>query len=242
MLMNIAICDDEKIFIERINDGITGYFRKNDMDYTVTSFTSGEDFIALGENVLEFNLVFLDICMENSNGLEVAKFIRQQSKDILIVFVSAFIDYSVQGYHFDALRYILKDAMLGRAIEESLDTALSRIEHKNIYIEEEFNEGKRKFALCNLYYIECIKHWLYFHIYDGNAMKVYKTYKTMKSIEEKYFSHNFLEVRKGVLVNPEKVKNVLRYEMKLDNDDIIVIPKEKYMMVKNSIMSYREDM
>ena len=73
-------------------------------------------------------------------------------------------------------------------------------------------------------------------------MKVYKTYKTMKSIEEKYFSHNFLEVRKGVLVNPEKVKNVLRYEMKLDNDDIIVIPKEKYMMVKNSIMSYREDM
>ena len=41
MLMNIAICDDEKIFIERINDGITGYFRKNDMDYTVTSFTSG---------------------------------------------------------------------------------------------------------------------------------------------------------------------------------------------------------
>ena len=112
--------------------------------------------------------------MENGDGLEVARHIRKYSESMLIVFVSAFIDYSVQGYHFNALRYILKDKMMTKAIEESLDAAVSRIGYEGILIEEDFDEGKVTFAVSNLLYIESIKHWLYFHICDGDDVKEYK--------------------------------------------------------------------
>ena len=193
--MNIAICDDEYIYINRIEESVTHYVNANNIQLTISTFQSGKDFIAIGEGVTKYDLIFLDVCMENGDGLEVAKHIRKYSDNVMIVFVSAFIDYSVQGYHFNALRYILKDKMMPKAIEESLDAAVARIGYEGIRIEEDFDEGKVTFALSNLLYIESIRHWLYFHICDGDDVKEYKVYRTMKSIEDKYIPLKFLEER-----------------------------------------------
>ena len=238
--MNIAICDDEEIYVKRIEEGISRYSNLTKHKCDVTCFNSGKDFIALGESIIKYDLIFLDVRMENGDGLEVARHIRKYSESMLIVFVSAFVDYSVQGYHFNALRYILKDKMMTKAIEESLDAAVSRIGYEGILIEEAFDEGKVTFAVSNLLYIESIKHWLYFHICDGDDVKEYKVYRTMKSIEDKYIPFKFLEVRKGFLVNMKNVKDVVRCELILINGETIIIPKAKYRMVKESIMAYRE--
>ena len=92
--------------------------------------------------------------MEEIDGIETAREIRKITKDVYIVFVTAFITYAPEGYKVDAVRYLLKDdESLEKAVNECLDTILQKMvleENKMIF---EFKEGKRKICLENIVYI-----------------------------------------------------------------------------------------
>nr|SUY21480.1 two-component response regulator [Clostridioides difficile] len=54
------------------------------------------------------DIIFLDIELGKSNGVDIAKTIRKHSKDTIIIFVTGFSDYVFHGYDVGALNYILK--------------------------------------------------------------------------------------------------------------------------------------
>ena len=96
-MFKIAICDDEEIFRKNIYKIIMNYMDKNGMLCEIDEFESGNEFINLGINMTKYNIVFLDINMDEIDGIETAQEIRKVSNDIFIVFVTAFINYAVEG-------------------------------------------------------------------------------------------------------------------------------------------------
>ena len=64
---------------------------KNGLLYEIDEFESGNEFINLGINMTKYDIVFLDINMDEMDGIETAQEIRKVSNDIFIVFVTAFI-------------------------------------------------------------------------------------------------------------------------------------------------------
>lgn len=75
----------------------------------IDTFSSGKEFVELGIEMVKYKIVFLDINMDELDGIMTAKKIRENSKDMFIVFVTAFVNYTIEGYKVDAVRYILKD-------------------------------------------------------------------------------------------------------------------------------------
>ena len=69
---------------------------KNGLLYEIDEFESGNEFINLGINMTKYDIVFLDINMDEMDGIETAQEIRKVSNDIFIVFVTAFINYAVE--------------------------------------------------------------------------------------------------------------------------------------------------
>ena len=66
--------------------------------------------------------------MEEIDGIETAKEIRKITKDVFIVFVTAFITYALEGYKVDAVRYLIKDhESLEKAMTECMDTILEKM-------------------------------------------------------------------------------------------------------------------
>ena len=47
--------------------------------------------------------------MDDVDGIVTAQKIREYSSEIYIVFVTAYINYSLEGYKVDAIRYLLKN-------------------------------------------------------------------------------------------------------------------------------------
>ena len=106
--MKIAICDDEKEFRDLIRVYIEDYLNTKDILYTIDTFISGEKF--LNETFpSEYSIIFLDINMEGMDGITTAKKIRERGINSYIVFVTAYIDYSLEGYKVGAVRYLLKN-------------------------------------------------------------------------------------------------------------------------------------
>ena len=88
-MFRIAICDDERQFRKRIHDILIEYMNENDILYEIDEFESGKDFISLGINLAKYDIVFLDVNMDELDGMETAQKIRKVSNHVFIVFVTA---------------------------------------------------------------------------------------------------------------------------------------------------------
>lgn len=108
-MFRIAICDDEKIFRDDLKEILIRYMTDRGIMLEIDTFSSGKEFVELGIEMVKYKIVFLDINMDELDGIMTAKKIRENSKDMFIVFVTAFVNYTIEGYKVDAVRYILKD-------------------------------------------------------------------------------------------------------------------------------------
>ena len=103
-MFRIAICDDEKIFRADLKEILTRYMTDRGIMLEIDTFSSGKEFAELGIEMVKYKIVFLDINMDELDGIMTAKKIRENSKDMFIVFVTAFVNYTIEGYKVDAVR------------------------------------------------------------------------------------------------------------------------------------------
>lgn len=75
-MLRIAICDDEQFYREKIRMLLEQYFEKS-------------DFLKACENRVKYDIVFMDISMEELDGMQTAQQIRAFHSDTEIVFVTA---------------------------------------------------------------------------------------------------------------------------------------------------------
>lgn len=62
----------------------------------------------MAKQEMTIDLLFLDIQMPGRNGMEIARELRRQQRDILIIFVTALSDYVYEAFDVDALNYLVK--------------------------------------------------------------------------------------------------------------------------------------
>lgn len=238
-MLKIAICDDEKYFRKEINDILIPYLNEKGIVHSIDAFDSGEEFVLQGIEMLKYDVVFLDINMERMDGLETARKIREYSKDVFIVFVTAYIDYTLEGYKVDAIRYILKNnSTLKNAVEECMDAIQDKMNYSVNTIEFEFLEGKKSILLDRILYIESNLHKLIFYIMEDTLEK-YTLYMTLDELENKLSCDRFLRIHQSYLVNIAHVGKVVRYSLFTDNGTELSIPKARYKEVQRAVAEYK---
>lgn len=127
-MLQIAVCDDEKVFIEKIKKNVSEYFDRRQIEYKIDTFISGNEFVELREKMKDFDIVFMDIDMDGLNGIETAREMRKVCPDAFLIFVTAFINYTLEGYKVEAIRYVLKDReTLADGLAEALDAVMGKM-------------------------------------------------------------------------------------------------------------------
>lgn len=238
-MFKIAVCDDEHLFAVRLQKTISEYLDKTNVPYEISIFHSGKEFTELGVEMVTYNAVFLDINMEIIDGLETAGYIRKYSNDTFIVFVTAYINYSLEGYKYNAIRYILKNnAMFEDSIRECIETILDKKNVSTLKKTIQFNEGKKEFSLSNLIYIESKLHKLEFHVMSDH-MHIYTLYDTLNNIEKNYLPYHFIRLHQSYLVNELHIVDLKKYEARLSNGAKLPIPKARYNTVLEKFIAYQ---
>lgn len=107
-IMQIIICDDEKSIQALLQQKTARFFAENSIPCEILCCSSGEEVLSLAEKGTAIDLLFLDIQMPGRNGMEIARTLRRQYKDILIIFVTALSEYVYEAFDVDALHYLVK--------------------------------------------------------------------------------------------------------------------------------------
>ena len=106
MELFVAIVDDLQSEREHIRDDLERIFR-NDAEYELRCicFESAEMFLAASPEV---QIVFLDICMEGMNGIELARRLRSLNDRLLIIFLSTSSEYAFDAFPIHPFDYLIK--------------------------------------------------------------------------------------------------------------------------------------
>lgn len=239
MMLKIAICDDEKLYCENIREIISEYCAKRKIEFQAELFKSGNDFVALENSINQFHIVYLDINMDGLDGIKTAEIIRYWSQDIFIVFITAFINYTLEGYKVEAIRYILKNNTLRDNIYESLDAVFEKMKFSNRIYEFIFKEGVRKLSPGQIIFIESNLHLLSFQVMIKSEIKNYTMIAKLNDIQKKLEKENILiRIHQSYLVNLKYVKDISNYQAILWNNDALPISRPRYKNVKESFLLY----
>ena len=107
--MIAAICDDNAAAAQKLKSAIACICAEKDWPLEAEVYTSPG--AILRADLSKTQVVFLDIDMPQMSGLEAAAQLRQEYPELIIVFVTSYIEYAPEGYRVNAFRYLLKQRM-----------------------------------------------------------------------------------------------------------------------------------
>ena len=234
-MLRIAICDDEKYDRDRIQALLLEYLETHNLNASIDLFSSGKEFISERDNLVKYDIVFLDINMEEIDGIQTAQEMRSFQSDTCIVLVTAFINYVLEGYKVGAVRYIMKDA-LDVQIKECMDAIIQKMQFREITFP--FLEGDRTLYTDNILYVESRKHKCIFSCMERENV-TYQLYGKLDQIEIKLERYGFLRIHKSFLVNMKHVKRISNYIAVMDSGDEFPVSRLRFTKARESFVAYK---
>ena len=199
-MIKIALCEDDKLQRELVQNYIDrSLLNKN---YEIFEFKSGEELIANYPQKLD--ILFLDIQMEEINGMDAAKKIRTFDDNVEIIFITGIWDYVQEGYEVRAYRYIIKPIDFN-TFETQLKLCIKEIEKKKKpSIVATYKGEVNKIEVRSIVYIETDNRNILIH----TAEESYKSNMGISKIEKHLEGSTFFRCHNSFLINLEYIHKI----------------------------------
>ncbi len=205
--MRIAICDDEEKFrVQEKNlvDRLSG-----SLDVVVDAFEDGRDLLKRFDSN-PYDLVFLDIEMPMMDGITLAKEIRKRTGQVQIVFLTGHVEYAIEGYEVNALRYLTKPVNEEKVKEVLRHVMDQNIQGKQLILREDGED--LVLNVSDIYYMEAQNQYVMIYASDGEHL----IRANIGDFEEQLKNDGFYRIHRGYLVSLAKVKKLLKGEVSLE--------------------------
>jgi len=222
--MNICILDDEKVILDEMNKQIKSIFKncKN-----IFLFDNYDDFhkVLISNKI---DLLFIDIKLNNKNGVDLVKENNNLLNKTKIVYITGY-DYAEKIFETDPYYYLKKPIT-----NEKIKKVYDKLQKDESFITVKLNKEVNRILIKEIIYIESMARMLIFHLSNN---QIVETYNTIDSIK-KYLPNNFIQIHKSFIVNMDKIKSYKKYEVCLNNDKRLNISRNYANEVQNKIMDY----
>ncbi len=235
MNFNIAIVDDRKEDRDRLESAIKDFFSMQLNDrISIETFESAEEFLPHFEPN-KYHMAFLDIVMDEMNGIELAKKIRADDAHILIVFQTTSREYAFDTFPVHPFDYLMKPCK-----EDELSSVLTEAmrviragdpEIKVATARDSFIVPIR--SICAV-----VSRGHNVELQLTNNQNLTST-ETFKGISEKLASDaRFLLINRGVLINMDHVLSPTPDGMKMKNGTVHPIKVNGRAAILSSFSQY----
>ena len=219
MLLEIAICDDESAMRKEIFDHFSKYMAKRpDIVYHISSFESGSQLLKSGQ---EYDLIFLDIQMEQPDGMETARRLRQRGSCSRLIFVTVLKECVFEAFEVEACDYLLKPLDTGH-----FDRTLERV-FRSIKLGQEerllVQRGNKSqvILLSESVYCEVQGRKIYIHLKNGEVIDYYDRMENLK----RHVDERFFQCHRSYLVNLDYVRGCKAGQVWLSCGDKIPVSR-----------------
>lgn len=232
-MISIAIVDDEERERQKLRECLT-FIEDDGMKFDVSEFGDAEEFLMKYEP--GYDIVFLDIQLGRTNGIDAAKLLRKVDRTVIIIFVTGMAQLAGKGYEVEAFDFIVKP-IDKPSFALKVKRALVRLApgcKAKILIRQDGD--LISLNVNTLRYIESDGHYTVYHSPEG----AFKEYITLSSAEKKVGQFGaFYRCNRGQMVN-------LKYVTAIRKDLVVLDGKKELSIARTQrnafIQAYAEYM
>ncbi|MBR1812420.1 MAG: response regulator transcription factor [Lachnospiraceae bacterium] len=231
-MVRVALVEDTQADLEQFLSAFEAYRKEHTEPFALEVFRDGAAFSEAFAG--QFDLIFFDIELPDSNGLRLSRMVRKSDQRAVIVFLTKMGQYAIHGYEVDATDYILKP----------LDPKMFALKMKKILRRVQQNQAasvavltgntRRVIPTDSIYYIEVWKHDVTYHTTEGN----FTVRSTLKDVEEALRNAPFSRLSQSFLVNLAHIRNMEKYELTLDSGETLVISRSRKKELGDDLNRY----
>ncbi|PLS32673.1 DNA-binding response regulator [Carnobacterium maltaromaticum] len=220
--MKIAIVEDNEANFLTLKQHIDSFFKAHNLIGIIDYYPDGLALVNSFKN--NYDIIYLDVEMELMDGMTAAKKIRQIDEEVLIVFVTNYVQWAIEGYTVNATDFLLKPLSYFNFSEhfKKIQKRLNHNEQK--YLTIKAGSGFTKIKLSELFFIESEGHYLKIHTHE----QTFTLLESMKNMEKKLLEEDFFRCNNCYLVNLKYVTGIEKNTAKVGHYNLqISRPRKK---------------
>lgn len=228
--MKAAVCEDEKFYSDKLKNIAADFFAEKGKSLIVSVFSDGAPLLADMDMGSIYDVIFLDIQLESSDGMDIAAEIRKRDRSVPLIFVTGLESRAADGYAVSAFDYIVKSSM-----DTKLPTVLERLE--NSFASEtvtlETADGSTVvIPLGNILWIESDGRGTAVVTDDGRI----SVKPSIGAVAEMLPEELFTEIFKAVFVRTDKIKRVGKDTVEMSDGTALPLGRRRRKAVLSAVM------
>lgn len=231
-MIKFAICDDEAFMAEELLARLSEYMNEKQLfDYEVSRFSDGRSLLESGD---DFDLIFLDIQMEQIDGMETARRLRQQESQSLLVFVTVLRECVFEAFEVQAYDYLVKpfeDGRFRRLMDRALQSLSGRTT-ESILIRR--GTSCKVIWLSDIEYCEVMGRKIYIH---QKSKEIIDYYEKLEDLERRV-GERFFRCHRSYLVNLDHVCGCSGGRIRLRGGNEIPVSRLREQDLKKALLRH----
>lgn len=230
--ISIAVCDDEPNDLNEMAATTKELLDAEEISCDISKFGDAVSLLSSIENGEKFDILLLDVMMENLNGMDLAASLRRQGNDAAIVFISTNREMALLGYEVSAVRYLAKPVQGEKLREALLYCYRTYLMQKEILLPTA--DGQRRILVSDLIYIEPWERGTRLILASGEC----KTSAKISELNRLLPKERFAFCHRTLLVNLAYVQSIRYCELTLKNGLTLPVSKYRQAQMKESFLRY----
>lgn len=229
-MYNIVICDDDPLSVAQMENCLFNLMDQENYTFEIDSYLSGTKFLnQYLISKVKVDILFLDIEMSNHNGIEVARRIREENSDMIIIFFSSHEKYLIDLFEVMPFRFVSKPLKEDQ-VQKAMLSALEKLNRNHQFFEYTFKQNCYKLYLKDIVYFESDRRVV--KIIGKQEEKMGSFYARLNDVEQSIKSDRFLRVHQSYLVNYDWIKVLNQKEITSFDNQIIQISEDRNKSVQ----------
>ena len=208
-MVRIAIVEDDPSDMAQLTECLRRYEEEQKETFSVRFFSAPADFLnTYGPG---YDLIFMDIELPLTNGMEVARQLRKIDSVATLVFITNMEQYAINGYDVDAIDFVVKpinyyrfSSMMRKAMRH-----IARWAEKEVLVQSAGSITRLRAS--QILYVEIRDHLLIYYTDQGK----FESWGKISDAESDLAPHGFVRCSSSHLVN-------LRHILSVDGNDVNV--------------------
>ena len=207
-VLSIAICDDNPMFLEEAVSMLSDWPGKPPgMQYTC--FTDG-DALLKAHSSTPFDLLLIDVVMPLLNGIEAAQELREQDKQVKIVFLTSSPEFAIDSYKVKVSNYLLKPVEKA-ALHCCLDELWEELQQNARSVLVRSASAVHRLTLNSIEFLEAQNKHTHFFLSDGTDIDSVQPLHTFES--SFLLSDGFCKCHRSYIVNLNHIRSYTANEI-----------------------------